>query len=196
MNYLAHLYLSFDHEEIMVGNYIADSVKGKQVNNFSENIQKGIYLHRRIDEYTDNHPDVEKSKARIREIYRKYSGVVVDMYYDHYLAVGWRTYSDIPLLQFTKSAYRTLFRYYFSLPPRMKKILPAMAVGNWLASYADVDNIGLALQGMSRRTTFDSGIENGKQQLIEHYDVLKSDFEGFFPELIAYAQSIIEKDTG
>ena len=110
------------------------------------------------------------------------------MYYDHYLAAGWRTYSDISLMQFTKSAYRTIFRHYFSLPPKMKKILPAMAIGNWLASYADVDNIGLALQGMSRRTTFDSGIENGKVQLIEHYDALKSDFEAFFPELINFAK--------
>ncbi len=194
MNYLAHLYLSFGHEEIMVGNYIADSVKGKQVNNFSKAIQQGIFLHRRIDEYTDNHPVVEQSKVRIRDIYRKYSGVVIDMYYDHYLAAGWNTYADVPLLQFTKSAYRTLFRYYFSLPPRMKKILPAMSVGNWLASYADVDNIGLALKGMSRRTTFNSGIENGKQQLIEQYEELKSDFETFFPEVIGFVKSEIERD--
>lgn len=192
MNYLAHLYLSFGHEEIMVGNYIADSVKGKQVNNFAENIQKGIYLHRRIDEYTDNHPVVGTSKARIRNIYRKYAGVVIDMYYDHYLAAGWRTYSDTPLLQFTKATYKTLFRYYFSLPLRMKKILPAMAIGNWLASYADVDNIGLALTGMSHRTKFDSGIENGKDQLIEHYDALKGDFEAFFPELIDFSRQLIE----
>jgi acyl carrier protein phosphodiesterase len=194
MNYLAHLYLSFGHEEIMVGNYIADSVKGRQVQNFPDRIKQGILLHRKIDEYTDTHPVVNQSKARIREIYRKYSGVVIDMYYDHFLAAGWRNYADTPLLQFTKSAYRTLFRYYFTLPVRMKKILPAMAVGNWLASYADIDNIGLALQGMSRRTAFDSGIENGKVQLIEHYDELKSDFEDFFPEIIEFVKSEIETE--
>lgn len=194
MNYLAHLYLSFGHEEIMVGNYIADSVKGRQVQNFPDRIKQGILLHRKIDEYTDTHPVVDQSKARIREIYRKYSGVVIDMYYDHFLAAGWRNYADTPLLQFTKSAYRTLFRYYFTLPARMKKILPAMAVGNWLASYADVDNVGLALQGMSRRTTFDSGIENGKEQLIEHYDALKSDFEDFFPQIIEFVKSEIKTE--
>lgn len=196
MNYLAHLYLSFGHEEIMVGNYIADAVKGRQVKSYPEGIQTGIMLHRNIDDFTDNHALVEQSKARIRDSYRKFSGVVIDMYYDHFLAVGWPAWSDVPLLQFTKKAYRTLFKHYMQMPFRMKRILPAMAIGNWLASYADVDNVGLALQGMSRRTTFDSGIENAKNQLIEHYDDLRSDFDAFFPELIAYAQAIIEKDTG
>lgn len=192
MNYLAHLYLSFGHEEILVGNYIADAVKGRQVNSYPEGIRHGIMLHRMIDTYTDNHPLVDRSKSRIRAIYRKYSGVVIDMYYDHFLAAGWPAYADIPLLQFTKFAYRTLFKHYLKMPFRMQRILPAMAIGNWLASYADVDNVGLALVGMSRRTTFDSGIENGKQQLIEHYDALKSDFDAFFPELIDYAKSVIE----
>ena len=193
MNYLAHLYLSFGHEEILVGNYIADAVKGRQVQAYPEGIQSGIMLHRRIDTFTDNHALVEQSKARIRASYRKFSGVVIDMYYDHFLAAGWAAWSDVPLLQFTKMAYHTLFRYYMKMPFRMKRILPAMAIGNWLASYADVDNVGLALQGMSRRTSFDSGIENAKYQLIEHYDDLKSDFDAFFPELIAYAQSFLEK---
>lgn len=195
MNYLAHLYLSFGHEEIMVGNYIADAVKGRQVQTYPEGIQHGIMLHRKIDTFTDNHPVVELSKSRIRTSYRKYSGVVIDMYYDHFLAAGWPAWSDVPLLQFTKLAYHTLFRYYMKMPFRMKRILPAMAIGNWLASYADVDNVGLALQGMSRRTNFDSGIENGKQQLIQHYDALKSDFDTFFPELVAYAQSSIDKQV-
>lgn len=192
MNYLAHLYLSFDHEEIMVGNYIADAVKGKQIEAFPEDIRFGIFLHRQIDTFTDTHPVVEQSKKRIRDIYRKYSGVVTDMYYDHFLAAGWPAWSEVPLLQFTKSAYRTLFRHYTKMPARMKRILPAMAIGNWLASYADVDNVGLALKGMSRRTSFDSGIENAKEQLIHHYDDLKSDFDEFFPELIGFAKEIVE----
>ena len=104
MNYLAHLYLSFGDEQLLVGNYIADAVKGRQIEQFLEGIKNGILLHRKIDEFTDNHPLVERSKSLIRSRYRKFAGVVVDMYYDHYLAAGWLDYADIPLQQFTKNA--------------------------------------------------------------------------------------------
>ncbi|MCF8365341.1 MAG: ACP phosphodiesterase [Bacteroidales bacterium] len=192
MNYLAHLYLSFDNEEILVGNYIADAVKGRQIEHFQPGIKKGIVLHRKIDEFTDNHPVVSQSKDRIRMRYRKYAGVVIDMYYDHFLAVGWQEYSDISLQQFTKNTYRTLFKFYMKIPPKMKLILPAMAIGNWLASYAEIDNIGMALRGMSTRTTFDSGIENGRDELIEYYEDLKNDFKKFFPELIDFSKSVLK----
>lgn len=189
MNYLAHLYLSFGDEETLVGNYIADAVKGRQIDQFQPGIKNGIILHRKIDEFTDNHPVVAQSKDRIRARYRKFSGVVVDMYYDHFLAADWNDYHDASLQQFTKNAYRTLFKYYLKMPAKMKRILPAMAIGNWLASYADVDNIGMALRGMSTRTNFDSGIENGRDELIKFYDDLRKDFQIFFPELIHFTKS-------
>lgn len=195
MNYLAHLYLSFGNEEIMVGNFIADAVKGKQVLHFSEKIQAGIRLHRMIDEFTDNHPVVDNSKALVRENYKKYTGVVIDMFYDHFLAANWRDYSDESLLMFTKKTYRTLFKYYFIMPARMKKILPAMAAGNWLASYESIENIGLALMGMSRRTKFETGFENGANDLRLHYNELFKDFQLFFPELISFSKEYFLKIT-
>jgi len=193
MNYLAHLYLSFGNEEIMVGNFIADAVKGKQILNFSEKIQEGIRLHRMIDEYTDNHPVVDKSKALVRENYKKYSGVVIDMFYDHFVAANWRDFSDESLIMFTKRTYRTLFKYYFIMPVRMKKILPAMAAGNWLVSYESIENIGLALMGMSRRTKFETGFENGANDLRLHYKELFKDFQLFFPELISFSKEYFLK---
>jgi len=193
MNYLAHLYLSFGYEKIMVGNFIADAVKGKTIMTFDSEIQKGIRLHRKIDEFTDAHPQVTISKNRIREKYRKYSGVVTDMYYDHFLAAGWEKWADIPLLQFTKSCYRTLFRYYLIMPSRMKFVLPAMAAGNWLASYANPDNIGLALTGISSRSGFSSGIETGKEELLAFYDDFKADFEILFQDLIGVSKQFLKE---
>jgi acyl carrier protein phosphodiesterase len=193
MNYLAHLYLSFNDEEIMVGNFIADAVKGRQMEGFPEKISAGIKLHRLIDEFTDTHPIVELSKSRIRDNYHKYSGVVVDMYFDHFLAANWHHFSDETLLGFTRNSYRTLFKYYILMPPRMKRILPLMAAGNWLASYAKIENVGLALQGMSRRTKFVSGIENGASDLKIHYQELSVDFDNFFPELMAFSKSFLNK---
>ena len=189
MNYLAHLYLSFGHEEIMVGNYIADAVKGKQIERFSEKIQEGIRLHRGIDDFTDKHPIVENSKARIRKRYRKYAGVIIDMYYDHFLASGWENYSSESLINFTRQSYKTLLRHYVTMPARMKRILPFMAAGNWLASYAETDNIALALKGMSRRTKFNSGMENAGEELKLYYHDLKGDFSEFFPEVIKFSKN-------
>jgi acyl carrier protein phosphodiesterase len=188
MNYLAHLYLSFGHEEIMVGNYIGDAVKGRQIEKFPERIQQGIRLHRDIDTFTDKHQIVEYSKARIRKKYRKYAGVVIDMYYDHFLAAGWANWSKESLNDFTRQSYKTLLRNYVVMPARMKRVLPIMAAGNWLASYAEVGNISLALKGMSRRTKFDSGMEHAGEELKLHYDVLKNDFQNFFPELIDFSK--------
>jgi len=191
MNYLAHLYLSFGNEEIMVGNFIADAVKGKQIHHFHGKIQEGIRLHRMIDEFTDNHPVVYKSKSRIRTNYKKYAGVVIDMFYDHFLAANWQDFSEDSLLFFTKRSYQTLFRHYFIMPVRMKKILPAMAAGNWLASYEKIDNIGLALMGMARRTKFETGFENGANDLKLHYIELFDDFNNFFPELISFSKDCL-----
>ncbi len=195
MNYLAHLYLSFDDEEIMVGNYIADAVRGRQIEKFSPGIRKGIHLHHHIDSFTDSHETVEHSKALIRQRYRKYAGVIVDMYYDHFLAANWDAYCSTNLITFTRYAYKKLFRHYAEMPARMKKILPMMAAGNWLASYARPENIGRALQGMSRRTTFESGIENGLEELQLHYDELKEDFRSFFPRLIKSSETFYRKVT-
>ena len=97
MNFLAHLYLSGDNEDLIIGNFIADMVKGRQIENFQEEVVKGIELHRKIDYFTDNHAIVDQSKRRLRNKYRLYSGVIVDMFYDHYLAANWSEYSRIPL---------------------------------------------------------------------------------------------------
>lgn len=194
MNYLAHLFLSFGHEKIMVGNFIADKVKGKQWADYEPDIRTGILLHRLIDSFTDTHPAVKSSKARIRERYHKFSGIVTDMYYDHYLAVAWNNYTDKPLLQFTRDAYKTLFSYYFVLPAKLRRILPWMAAGNWLYSYIDPDNIGLALRGLASRINYtESGIENGGFELKLYYEDFRRDFECFFPEVIIYSVEQLQR---
>ena len=191
MNYLAHLYLSFGDPKIMVGNFIADSVKGRQMLTFPPEILQGIILHRHIDTYTDQHPITAQSRQRIRHRYRKYSGVVVDIYYDHFLAANWKDYSDQSLQLFTKNAYRVLFSHYLLMPARMKRFLPAMAMGNWLASYASISNVGIALSGMAQRTRFDSQMQHATEELVMYYEDLKNDFVQFFPDLTAYVRQQI-----
>ena len=118
MNFLSHLYLSGNSEGLIIGNFIADSVKGSAFNNFPETIQKGIILHRQIDTFTDTHPIVELSKQRLRTKYKKYASVIVDIYYDHYLAVNWNNYSYENFNQYTQNIYALIEKNRHHLPPK------------------------------------------------------------------------------
>ncbi len=116
MNFLSHLYLSGDAEGLLIGNFIADSVKGSDFLKYPEEIQKGIVLHRKIDTYTDSHPIVEESKQRLRERYKKYASVIVDVYYDHYLAVNWNAYSSESLHEYAQKTYQLIDKNKHLLP--------------------------------------------------------------------------------
>lgn len=183
MNFLAHAYLSGNDENIIVGNFIADHVKGKAIEKYPDGIRKGIELHRRIDAFTDTHPTVKKSKARLRHRYGKYSGVIVDMYFDHFLAKNWKDYSDQPLKQFTSGIYKVMMRHFLILPPKTRRILPFMMADDWMAGYAYIEGLNLALTGMSRRTNFDSGMEHAVEALKADYENFLIEFRMFFEEL-------------
>jgi acyl carrier protein phosphodiesterase len=191
MNFLAHIYLSGKDENLILGNFIADMVKGRQIELFSPAIVKGIMLHRQIDFFTDNHPIVARSKNRIRGTYRHYSGVIIDMFYDHFLAHNWTEYSTEPLDNFVQGAYNVLLRNYNLLPNKAKLMLPVMIGSNWLVNYADLDSLQRHMEGMSRRTPFKSGMEHAVKDLRYHYNELVNDFKIFFPDLIQFSHSHI-----
>jgi acyl carrier protein phosphodiesterase len=189
MNFLAHLHLSGDDEAMMVGNFIGDFVRGRDLKaQFGEGISRGIALHRAIDAFTDRHPVVKQSKARLWSTYRHYSSVIVDIFYDHYLAAGWSKYHDEPLEEYSQRAYRLMLRHEPILPDSVKHLLTYMTRGNWLLNYAQVEGIQRALTGMSRRASFESKMEQAAGDLRLHYDGFQADFNQFFPELIAFSQ--------
>jgi len=188
MNFLAHLHLSGDNEEVMVGNFIGDFVKGRNLREkFGEGIARGVELHRAIDEFTDRHPIVKQSKSRLWPTYRHYSAVIVDIFYDHFLAANWLSYTDEPLGVYAERAYRLMATHDHLLPEQVKYMLGYMIRGNWLVNYAQVEGIQRALTGMSRRASFESKMEQAVQDLRLHYDEFQSDFDQFFPMLKQYA---------
>ncbi|MBL7871888.1 MAG: DUF479 domain-containing protein [Cyclobacteriaceae bacterium] len=184
MNFLAHLFLSGDNAEIMVGNFIGDFVRGKNFHDqYSPSIALGIELHREIDEFTDNHLIVLESKKRLRPKYRHYSPVIVDMFYDHLLAKNWSTYSTTPLDQYAQHAYTTLNQYETKVPDQVKRLLPYMIQGNWLYHYSRIEGIHRALSGMAQRTPYASKMEEASHDLEEHYELFENEFTVFFPKL-------------
>lgn len=193
MNFLAHLYLSGNDPEVMVGNFIGDFVKGRDLKEqFGAGVARGIELHRAIDEFTDRHVTVKKSKLRLWPTYRHYSAVIVDIYYDHFLAAGWSTYSKEPLDVYAQRAYQILADHDHILPEQVKHMLAYMTRGNWLLNYAKVEGIQQALTGMSRRASFESKMEQSVVDLRNSYEDFNSEFRSFFPELDSFASGWLE----
>lgn len=195
MNYLAHFYLSNNDENLIIGNYIADDVKGKAYLKYPSEIQKGILLHRKIDDFTDNHRTVENSKRLIRHNQNKYTPVVMDVFYDYFLANNWNTYSKKELLIFTKHIYKVLFKNIKHLPTKSQMRLPFMAKNNWLFNYKNISGIEKSLTGMSKRTNYVNNMNNAHLILEEKEHELNVDFNRFFPELIDCVNSELKAST-
>lgn len=192
MNFLAHLHLSGDHPKLMIGNFIGDFVKGRNLQDrFETDIVRGIELHRSIDEFTDSHEVVQASKNRLRPKYRHYSGVIVDMYYDHYLARNWDQYHTETLPDYAQQFYQLTNDYLHIMPPRLQKMLPYMISGNWLVNYGKTEGIHRALSGMARRTPFESKMDEAISDMVRSYDDFEKEFKQFFPELQRFAQNWI-----
>ena len=183
MNFLAHIYLSGSDESLMIGNFIADFVKGKKKDLYPDTVRKGIELHRFIDHFTDHHATVLRSIRRIHDHQEKYSGVVIDILYDHFLAANFSEFSAIPLQEFSQNTYRSLKENWDLLPPDVHYFLPFMIERNWLLNYATIDGIGRALSGLSRRVRYPNKMNEAVNDLQENYAGLETDFREFFPEL-------------
>ncbi|PIB36065.1 hypothetical protein BFP72_12005 [Reichenbachiella sp. 5M10] len=183
MNYLAHIFLSFGDEKVAIGNVIADFVKGKKLNNYETDIRKGILIHREIDSFTDQHSLVRQGKRRL-SAYRHYSGVIMDMYYDHLLAKNWSKYSDEPLQEFTSRYYRLFSDHRELIPDKANYLLYHMSRGDWLYNYQFEEGLHAALSGMAKRTPYESGMEHAITELKRDMDVLEEEFAVFFDEII------------
>ena len=195
MNFLAHIYLSGDNNLVTIGNFIADGIRGKKYKDYSKNIQTGILLHREIDTFTDAHKTVRLSTKRLHKNYGHYSGVIVDILYDHFLAKNWKQYSNIPLDEYVDDFYDSLKDNFEILPERIKKMMPYMIADNWLLSYQSIDGITRVLEGMNRRTKNKSQMNLAVNELQEFYKEFETEFTDFFAELIVFSKHKLSKLT-
>lgn len=188
MNFLAHIYLSFGDDEISLGNFMADSIRGNKFGHLPERVQKGIVLHREIDTFTDTHPIPKKSSKRLHKNYSHYSRVIVDIFYDHFLAKNWEAYSEEPLASFVDRFYDLLEDNFTILPAGVKKMMPYMIADNWLLNYSNLDGIAQVLNGMNRRTKNLSKMNFAIVDLEEHYETFEAEFTNFFEELEVFSK--------
>lgn len=183
MNFLAHIYLSGDDDLVKIGNFMADGIRGKHYEHLPEPIRKGIFLHRAIDTYTDAHPVFRQSTQRLHSQYHHYAGVIVDVFYDHFLAKNWADYSDEKLEDFVACFYQSLATHYDLLTEKTKGLMPYMIERNWLVSYRTVDGIAKILYQMDRRTNHVSKMQYSVAELQEFYTEFESEFSTFFVDL-------------
>ncbi|AKA36426.1 ACP phosphodiesterase [Flagellimonas lutaonensis] len=188
MNFLAHIYLSFDDPEIALGNFFADHIRGNKYGHYPEKVQKGILLHRAIDTFTDTHPIPRKSSKRLHKNYGHYSRVIVDIFYDYFLAKNWRDYSSIPLKAFVNNFYDLLEENYGLLPLATQQMLPYMIAHDWLCNYSNLKGIARVLSGMNRRTQNRSKMNLAIIELEAHYTDFEKEFSAFFEELITFSR--------
>ncbi len=183
MNFLAHIYVSGDNDLVKIGNFMADSIRGHSYDVYPEAIQKGILLHRSIDSFTDMHPIYRQSKHRLHEKYGHYSGVIMDIFYDHFLAKNWSRYSDESLDDYSANFYLLLKENYEILTDRVKGMMPYMIARNWFVSYASLEGLEMIMFQMDHRTKNRVAMQESMVELEQFYSEFETEFTLFFEEL-------------
>ncbi|MFM2266319.1 MAG: hypothetical protein RLZ77_1739 [Bacteroidota bacterium] len=182
MNFLAHIHLSGPNQWIQTGNFMADTVRGKDYLQHPIEIQKGILLHRAIDTFTDAHPLFRSSTKRLHAKYHHYSGVIVDIFYDHFLAKNFHDYSKISLADFTQNFYRFLENHSEALTEKTQHLLPYMVQHDWLFNYQYTDGIARILGQMDRRIQRGTHMQESVLELQEFYPEFEQEFRQFYHE--------------
>lgn len=193
MNYLAHLHLGGDQPHELLGSLYGDFVKGPLQGRFPADIEAAIRLHRRIDAFTDSHALTERARARFPAARRRTSGILLDLFFDHCLALHWQGYASVPLPQFTARVYQVLANQP-DLPERLAYVAPRMAAQDWLGSYRDFAVLEQVLFGMSRRLSRPQMLDGAMDELQRLYEPLMEDFHGFYPELQRFAEAALRVD--
>ncbi|MCB0528332.1 MAG: DUF479 domain-containing protein [Saprospiraceae bacterium] len=194
MNHLAHCFLSFDDEDLLLGNFIGDDIKGSAWKDYPEGVQRGILLHRAIDSFTDQHAGPRASKERIRQFAGRYAPAVTDILYDHLLAIHWEQYSAESFDIFAQKTYRRLEKRADEMPEVWQRRLPHMLQGCFLHGYRQRNGLEWVLQQFSRRIkqeSFRESVASGAfpEYFFEHLSLFSEDFQAFFPELLAEARA-------
>jgi acyl carrier protein phosphodiesterase len=190
MNYLAHAFLARSTPELLTGGVLGDFVKGPLDQRYAAAVRHGIALHRALDDYTDRHPQVQQSRALISPARRRFAGILVDVFYDHFLARDWLRFTDEPLTDFTARVYATLWPQRAGFPERLQRMLPWMRADDWLASYAEIGAVDTALHGIARRFRYPdraAPLRDAVEELRLHYRDLDARFQAFFPDAQRFA---------
>ena len=189
MNWLAHLFLSEPNPAFRIGNLLPDLVGPSALSGLSSDYLRGVRQHRRIDSFTDAHPVFRRSISRLGPGFRRYGGILVDIFYDHFLTRQWPALSPTPLRPFTDEVYASFETHRDDIPSEAHAHLERMKSGNWLCAYGDFAGVALTLERISRRFRKPVPLANAVPVFERDYAGFQSDFRAFFPELMAHVRT-------
>lgn len=195
MNYLGHLYLSPDTPDFLVGSLLGDFVKGAAVNDYTGDTRRGIELHRKVDHFTDHHDVFRQSVARISQGRRRYGGIMVDVFYDHFLAKHWLEFHPEPLPDFARRVYTILIERNSQLPESLQLIAPRLIAEDRFSSYQRLAGIDLVLKRLSFRIKRENPLHAAIEELEQEYEGFEADFRQFLPEVELFAREVISSSV-
>ena len=188
MNWLAHLYLSEPNAAFRIGNLLPDMVGPKVLAGMSPEVLRGVRQHRKIDAFTDSHAIVRRSIARVGPEFRRFGGIFVDIFYDHFLSREWPNFSRLPLRTFTRDVYSGFESHRHEIPREAYEPLDKMTAEDWLSSYGDLPGVATTLGRIGLRLRRPMPLAEGARILEADYAGFHEDFAAFFPELISHVQ--------
>lgn len=186
MNFLAHALLAGEQPADQLGGLLGDFVKGYLPAGLPSEIAEGVRLHRQIDVFADTHPVFIRSRSRVSSERRRVSGIMVDMFYDHFLARHWSAFCQKPLENYAAEMYALLTAHLPLLPLKLTRILPYMRDEDWLTSYRSLNSVVMALDAMAGRMRRDGGLEGAGEELDSHYGEFETDFFEFIGDALQF----------
>ena len=192
MNFLGHIYLSGHDEELAVGNLVADQIKGNKISELPDKIKSGIVLHRLIDEFTDNHNSYKNCVRELFPKYRHYSRVIIDMYFDHFLAANWNDFHRIPLKIYSNSFYDKLEKSCLYFNVQVQYFIRNFISQKWLEQYSNLKDLKVILKQMEERTKFPSKLAASTYDLIEKYTYFENYFFHFMEDVTFFTKNKIK----
>jgi len=190
MNILFHMFLSGNDPELLVGNFMGDFVKGPLSDAYQPRIRQGLLLHRKIDSFAQNDPDFQASRLRLPSRYGLYRGILVDLFYDHFLADNWQRWSKSRLPEYLLWAREAIEKHQPIMSKQLQGFIPVI-FDELLPSYSSISGIESALQRMSRRVKRVNPLAEGGRELAHHYQELKADFERFIVAAQSFSTELI-----
>jgi acyl carrier protein phosphodiesterase len=189
MNFLCHMLLSGSDDQLLVGNFMGDFVKGRLDERFPPRIREGVQLHRRIDSFAEQHPLFRQSRLRLDPSFGRYRGVLVDLFYDYFLANDWDAWSAEPFASWLDRTRRVVEAHRRDLPAELQRLVPVI-FDDLLPSYQTIAGIEIALGRLSRRISRENPLADGATELRRHHDGLRADFRAFMPAIIGHVAAM------
>ncbi len=193
MNFVAHQLLSFNNENLQIGNFLAETVRGKKYKLFPEEIAKGILLHRFIDNFTDNHFLVKELTQLFHPTQKKYSPIVIDVVFDYFLIQHWHKFSDENFVTFTQNTYDLIQRKWVLFPKDLQYMLQVMIHEDWFNNYSSLQGIEKSLSELGNITQFANNLKSSLPVIEQYYEEIESNFLHFFPEILQKSKSFVEE---